>query len=204
MPPQFANATLARKTREPMQEKDRCRGSGNSASLRRLVYKQSYPVMIILGVLTLFAVFIACLPIRAEEYRQGDLVFTDPWTRPTPGGSTVGAAYLTIRNQGKAADKLLAVASPAADHAELHENIHEGDVMGMREVTGGLAIPPGKTVTFAPGGYHIMLFGLKQKLQEGQTIPLLLRFAKAGEQMVTVKVRSDAPTPNPGQPTQVR
>ena len=48
--------------------------------------------------------------------------------------------------------------------------------MTMRAVSGGLDLPPGKTVELTPGGYHIMLMDLKQALQSGTTIALSLVF----------------------------
>ena len=44
--------------------------------------------------------------------------------------------------------------------AELNETIDDHGVMKMRPVD-GVALEPGKPVTFKPGGYHVMLTGLK-------------------------------------------
>ena len=48
-------------------------------------------------------------------------------------------------------------------------------VMKMREVE-GLELKPGDMITFAPGGYHIMLIGLKAPLKVGDSFPLTLTF----------------------------
>jgi periplasmic copper chaperone A len=61
-------------------------------------------------------------------------------------------------------------------------------VMHMQPVEGGLTIPAGGTVELKPGGYHLMLMGLKQKLDEGGQIPLKLTFARAGSVDVQVKI----------------
>ena len=55
----------------------------------------------------------------------------------------------------------------------------DGDVMRMRELPDGLALPAGRAVTLAPGGYHIMLMNLRQPLVAGQRIPVQLRFRDA-------------------------
>lgn len=52
--------------------------------------------------------------------------------------------------------------------------------MRMRELEGGLAIPPGATVALAPGGLHLMLMGLKTPLKQGEKVPVTLVFEKAG------------------------
>jgi len=55
----------------------------------------------------------------------------------------------------------------------------DGAIMRMRELTDGLALPAGKAVALAPGGYHIVLVDLKQPLVAGQVIPVQLRFQAA-------------------------
>jgi copper(I)-binding protein len=59
--------------------------------------------------------------------------------------------------------------------------------MKMRAVE-AIAVPSGQKVELKPGGMHIMFMGLKAPLGEGDTFPLTLRFEKAGEVTVTVKV----------------
>ena len=126
---------------------------------------------------------------QAHEYRQGDLVITYPWARPTSGDTHLGAAYLTIKNMGEAADTLQSVSSSVAAKTEIHEHIHDSDgVMRMRRIEGGLPIPPGGTVEVKPGGYHLMLVGLQRNLEEGKSVPLKLSFARAGEIEVEVNV----------------
>lgn len=50
----------------------------------------------------------------------------------------------------------------------------------MRPIEDGLPIPPDQTVTLAPGGDHIMFVGLAAPFEEGQRIPVALRFERAG------------------------
>jgi copper(I)-binding protein len=124
---------------------------------------------------------------QAQEYKAGDVTIEHVWARPT--ANKLGAAYVTIKNSGKDADTLKSASSPAADKAEVHEHIHDANgVMKMRAVEGGVAVPAGGTVAFQPGGYHIMLIGLKNNLEEGQTVPLKLSFAHAGDVDVQIKV----------------
>ena len=88
---------------------------------------------------------------------------------------------------------LVAVRGGAARTIELHEHIHEGDVMRMRRVEGGVAIAAGETKAFTPGGHHIMLIGLTAPLKEGGRFPLTLEFEGADEVPVEVAVRLRAP-----------
>ncbi|HTW50978.1 MAG TPA: copper chaperone PCu(A)C [Stellaceae bacterium] len=117
---------------------------------------------------------------------QGNEVqITNAWARATPGGAQTAAAYVTV--ESTAGDRLTGVSTPAAQKAEIHEMSMVGNVMKMRQVA-GIDLPAGKAVTLKPGGYHIMLTGLAKPLQEGQTFPLTLDFAKAGARQITVSV----------------
>ena len=63
-------------------------------------------------------------------------------------------------------------------------------VMQMRQLADGLPVPAGGSVVLKPGGYHVMLIGLKKPLAAGESIPLTLTFEKAGNISVTVPVRA--------------
>ena len=123
-----------------------------------------------------------------QEARVGDLAVEESWARASASPTTPGVAYLTVVNHGTAADSLVAAASPVAERAELHTNLMEDGVMKMRSVP-AVEIAPGTPVVFAPGGLHIMLYGLKETLAEGDRFPLTLTFEKAGSMTVEVVVR---------------
>lgn len=124
----------------------------------------------------------------AQNYTQGTLFIDHAWTRAAGAGGT-GAGYLSIRNGGTTPDRLIGASTPAARAVELHTMLRDGEVMRMRPVT-EIALPPGQTLTLAPGGLHIMLIGLSAPLVLGADVPLTLRFAQAGE--VTVQLRVQA------------
>ena len=62
-----------------------------------------------------------------------------------------------------------------------------GQTMAMHQVQ-SIALPAGQTVKLGPGGYHVMLFGLKQQLKEGETVPMTLVVEDAGKKREEVKV----------------
>ena len=127
---------------------------------------------------------LSCLiaaPARAEEVKAGDLVITQAWTRATPGGARIGGGYLTIENKGAAPDRLIGGSADFAGKIEVHEMAMNNGVMTMRPLDKGLAIEPGKTVKLAPGGYHLMMFDLKNPLKQGDKVPITLEFEKAGK-----------------------
>jgi copper(I)-binding protein len=117
------------------------------------------------------------------------------WSRPAIG---TGVVYLTIDERGDVADRLLAAASPVARAVELHQSFAThapmsamamNGVMSMRRVA-SVTVPARGRVRFGPGGYHIMLIGLRHDLQANETFPLRLRFARAGWISVTVHVHT--------------
>jgi copper(I)-binding protein len=118
---------------------------------------------------------------RAEDYKIGDLQISQPWTRATPKGAKVAGGYLKITNTGTAPDRLLGGSTDAAKRFEVHEMSMDNGVMKMRELKGGLEIPPGATVELKPGSYHIMMQELAHPLAKGERVKASLTFEKAGK-----------------------
>jgi len=116
-----------------------------------------------------------------------DIEIGDAWSRPTPPGVDVGAAYFTITSRGRNYDRLVGVSSPIAKRAELHVSRMEGGVMKMRHLN-AVEVKPGTPTAFEPSGRHVMLVGLKKPLKRGESFPLVLKFANAGSVEVQVKV----------------
>jgi periplasmic copper chaperone A len=139
-----------------------------------------------------YAIVLASLfaaPVRAQEVRAGDLVITQAWSRATPGGAKIAGGYLTIENKGTAADRLIGGSADFAAKVEVHEMAMNNGVMTMRPLDKGLAIEPGQTVKLAPGGYHLMMFDLKEPLKQGDKVPVTLEFEKAGKVKLSFDVQ---------------
>jgi len=135
----------------------------------------------------------------AKDYTLGDLAIGQPWARATAPSAPAGGGYLTITNHGATPDRLIAVRSPAANLIQIHEMKMEGDVMRMRELDHGLEIAPGATATLSPGGFHLMMMGLKGQLKQGTKVPVTLVFEKAGSIDIELDVAGMGATqPGPG------
>ncbi|MEO1092627.1 MAG: copper chaperone PCu(A)C [Pseudomonadota bacterium] len=119
-------------------------------------------------------------PVWAHDYRLGALEIDHPWARATPAGASVGIGYLVIRNEGETPDRLVGGDAPFAGRVEVHETTMQDDVMRMRPVVDGLEIPAGGSVTFEPGGYHVMFVQLQEPLVQGERRTVTLEFANAG------------------------
>jgi periplasmic copper chaperone A len=123
---------------------------------------------------------LAALPALAQQFKGGDIVIDQAWSRATPKGAAVGAGYLVIHNHGATADKLTGGSADFAAGVSVHEMSKDNGIMRMRELTSGLEIPANGEIVLSPGAYHIMFTGLKQPLEKGVSVKASLTFEHAG------------------------
>jgi len=110
------------------------------------------------------------------------ITLSKAWMRPPPGRRDTSAAYLIIQNEG-GADTLVSVSSPLADEVQMHISEMKDDVMSMRREE-SVPIPAHGTVTYAPGGRHLMVFGIHDGVKAGDKLTLTLTFKRAGTMTV--------------------
>jgi periplasmic copper chaperone A len=125
-----------------------------------------------------------CAPLTAtaaSPIEIGSLTISSAWTRATPPRAPTAGGFVTIENSGEASDRLIGATSPIAGRAELHAMSMRDGTMIMQQVKNGIEIPPGGTVTLAPGGLHIMFMKLSESLVEGGTVSVILSFENAGD-----------------------
>ena len=138
--------------------------------------------------LTGFVVALAGLVAEAHDYKVGNIAIAHPHARPTVGDQGTAGAYMTFKNHG-AADSLLSATAAVSSSVEMHSMSMDGGMMRMRRLD-GINLPAGGTVMLAPGGLHMMFFGLKAPLREGTSFPLELHFLKAGKILIQVSVEA--------------
>jgi copper(I)-binding protein len=114
-----------------------------------------------------------------------DLEVTGTSVRLPPGPNT--AMYFTVANTGNEGDRLIDAACTIAD-CEVHESYMEDGLMQMRQVE-GVDVAPGDSVSFEPGGLHVMLIGVGT-LELGQEVTVELIWEKSGTMTVTAPVES--------------
>jgi copper(I)-binding protein len=122
-----------------------------------------------------------------------NITISGQWARTSPMATDMGAAYMTINSD--ADDELVSasVDMSIAMMTQVHEMVMGDDgAMKMQEVE-KIDIKAGTPTELKPGGYHVMLMGLKAPLETGSTISVTLTFAKAGEVTVEVPVQEEAP-----------
>jgi periplasmic copper chaperone A len=130
----------------------------------------------------------ALLALAAGCAHAADVEVVAPWTRATVRLLKVSSAYMELRSAQGAT--LVGASSPVAGSVELHEMRMEGDLMKMRLVP-RLPLPAGKSVALTPGGYHLMLYDLKQQLQEGTRVPIRLEFEVPGGRRESIEVKAE-------------
>ena len=128
-------------------------------------------------------------PVMVEAtMTDGEGEMTEGEGETAMGMGSNSAAYMQIINTGNEDDRLV---SGSVDFAtvELHQTSIEDGVAKMQQMTEGVAIAAGETLTLEPGGYHVMLIGVKNSLEVGDEFDLTLVFEKAGTMTVSVDVR---------------
>ncbi|HBU61086.1 MAG: hypothetical protein CMH91_06280 [Oceanicaulis sp.] len=146
-----------------------------------------------LSVLTLAA----CSP--AEEApvsnEPAEYAVIEGWVRNPLGGRDVTAGFVTL-TAGAPGGQLVGASTEEADAVELHTMAMDGAVMRMRHVD-SLDIPAGGAMSLAPGGDHMMIFGVNPEDLEDGEMTLTLEFADGETLTVTLPVRDAAPELDP-------
>lgn len=127
----------------------------------------------------------ACEPAKAPPAAMlpvaqiDGIDISEPRLRLPPGGRDVTAAYLTLTNNQDVPRKLVGAESPDAARIELHAHLTGADgVKQMRQVN-EVVIPAKGTAVLAPGGLHLMVFGIKPDVKPGDQIKITLTFDNA-------------------------
>ncbi|MBM3542069.1 MAG: copper chaperone PCu(A)C [Alphaproteobacteria bacterium] len=147
--------------------------------------------MILRALRALAALSILAVPSLglAHDFAYGDLRIQHPWARATTIDRSAG--YMAIANSGATADVLLSAESEMAGRIELHMTKTEGGVAKMIPLE-RVEIPAKKTISFQPGGMHLMFMGLKRKLAAHEVVPVTLVFERAGRVGVQFVVQKSA------------
>lgn len=133
--------------------------------------------------------FLAATAVYAADAKIGSISIDDVWARTGQPGQ-VSAAYMDVKNKG-AADKIVSANCDCAKATELHDVKMVDGAMKMVPVT-GMDVPANGELKLKPGAYHIMLIGLNLPLVAGETLPIKIKFEKAGEVTVQAKVKDKA------------
>lgn len=139
-------------------------------------------LLVVFALVALMAVIAGCSSAAATP------AIAQAWARPAQAGGNT-AAYLTITAAASQADALLSASSPAADMVQVHEVSTDASGMTGMHPIDRLDIPAGTSVTLKPGGYHLMVMGVKSELAIGGSVELDLVFEHAGKIVVQAEIK---------------
>lgn len=123
----------------------------------------------------------------AQADQAAGIKATHGWIRVLPANLPAGG-YVTLNNVADTPAVLNGASSPRYTRVMLHQSTTEGG-MGRMKMIEQLAIPAHGNVTFAPGGYHLMLMQAHTPVSAGESIPLTLDFADGSHVQVSFKAR---------------
>jgi len=130
--------------------------------------------------------------VVAQESKAGDLSIRGAVMRAVPPGVPNSAGYMVIANTGTKEDRLMSATCACARAVEIHvSHVMNGTAMMMP--ASALPIPAGGQIAFGPGGYHLMILGLKAPLQDGAVQSLTLKFQHAGAVVAPFQVKARIP-----------
>jgi periplasmic copper chaperone A len=138
-----------------------------------------------LFVLVLWAVMLALLAGCAP---RSSLTVSNVRSNACKAGDNCGV-FMTIANAAGQADVLMGAKTDVAGRAELHTVVKDAQGGMKMSPVENIPVPASGSVELKPGSLHVMLFGLNKELKTGDTFPLTLRYQKAGEMTVQVKVQ---------------
>jgi copper(I)-binding protein len=133
-------------------------------------------------ILIAFAALAACEPAKTPPAPMlavatiDGVEISEPRLRLPPNGRDVTAGYLTLTNGSDKAQKLVGASSPKAERIELHAHLKGADGMAQMRQVQQVEIPAKGTAVLAPGGLHLMVFGIKEPLKPGDSFPVELTF----------------------------
>jgi periplasmic copper chaperone A len=134
------------------------------------------------------ALTIAAILSLAAHAHANEIMVTGAYARASAVATArAGVVYFTIVNRGAEPDRIIAARSEAAKSAMIHETAMKDGVASMHHVE-GVEIAAGADISFAPGGTHVMLTGLKKPLKKGEHLTVVLTFERAGNLTVDVPV----------------
>ncbi len=98
------------------------------------------------------------------------------------------AGYFTLTNGGDTAASLVGASSPGCGSVMLHQTVSSNGQETMVAVK-SVEVPPHGSVSFAPGGYHLMCMKPAATLKPGTSVAMSLRFADGGTLSADFPVR---------------
>lgn len=130
-------------------------------------------------------------PAAAHSHKKKGLEIVHPWTPETVQKDAATArVFMTIKNRGRAPDRLVSASTPRADKVELAA-VEDAAKDGTSAAP--FSIAPGKALVLHAKGPHLVLTGVKKAFHAYDDFQLTLVFEKVGRIVVDVVVEEAEP-----------
>jgi len=115
------------------------------------------------------------------------VIVADGWFRALPSGLPAGG-YFELHNDSGHRLTLSGAKSPACGMLMLHRSMNMNGMSSMAEVR-SIAVAVGQTLSFAPGGYHLMCMQPTSAMEVGEHVPVTLTFEDGSSVTAQFSVR---------------
>jgi periplasmic copper chaperone A len=127
------------------------------------------------------------LSLAPAAWGAGGLTISDAWVRfIIPARPAAG--YFTLHNTTANPASLVKASSPDCGMLMLHKTVNENGRESMVGVE-SVPVPAHGSVSFAPGGYHLMCMQPSAAVKRGNSIPVTLSFDDGGTLKANFPVR---------------
>lgn len=140
--------------------------------------------------LSVFFVLLSFI-VAATGATAGKLEIHDAWVREAPPNAAVMAAYLTLHNHSDQTYTLVSAASADFERVEIHRTQQQDGMTTMIPVSRVMLSANG-SVSFQPGGLHLMLMQPKKPLKAGDAVSLRLIFSDESSLSISAPVKKTA------------
>jgi hypothetical protein len=109
------------------------------------------------------------------------------WVRPATSADAPAGGYFVIHG-GPEDVKLRGIETEAAQRIEMHQSMMKGGMMTMAPLD-AVDVPAKTTVAFAPGGKHLMIFGLNPVAVSAGKLTMTMIFSNGDRLLVDAVVQ---------------
>jgi periplasmic copper chaperone A len=126
------------------------------------------------------------------EAADGTAKIENAWVRALPPTQKMTAGYLRLSNNGESAFSVVGASSDIAKMVEIHTTVEVEGLMRMQQLE-SVAVGPGESVEFSPGGTHLMFMGLLRMPRPGEEVQICLQLASGGEVCTVASAQKSGP-----------
>lgn len=118
------------------------------------------------------AIYLFCLFQPAMSLAtENTLIITNAWIQEAPPNTKIMAGYMSLTNNSSEPVTIRSITSPSFRKIESHRTLYKDGIAKMSSLE-KLTIPEQGSITFEPGGYHLMMFSPEKPLLSGDTVTL--------------------------------